>query len=412
MTLYRPWLYSILYISTSFGLQSQDFRLLGEYEYRQLNTSFYNPENILNLSNHTWFGILLYQDQLKLNEDSRIIIHGRGSLETRYINQGSKNWDHDLRYQSIEAYYNYSNKDFTLSVGRKKIKWGVGYVANPTGIVSRPPGPEDSNDHLYSIIGADVIQFSFPKENKQFEILFLPGSKANKTYDRLNAFASRYYRYFAPFDMSWVGKIDQRLNYQLGYNTSVSLGNALELHGEFLFDSYNGAQIPQPRSMVQFVPDDRKTFRFLLGGQWSPSRKVNWVMEYLHFQNGYHESQWLDYKAIVQQLNSNHYMMPLQENADMALKNLASAAGVPLQKNYLFNRFHFSNLNRTVALEWVSFTNLNDFNTFVRWSSNIRFKESSPFSIFTHLVFILGGNGEFGTIGHPYTYRIGFQWLW
>lgn len=406
-------LHTILIFFLFHPLYAQDFRFISEYEFRKINKDFLNPENILNLHDHWATSILIYQDRFKIDDENRIIVLGRGQAKLFRINgRDGDRWDHEFDFQATEAYFNHSDDRFSISVGRKKIKWGVGYVSSPTDIISRPPGPDDSDDHLAAIPGSDVLQLSFPKEKSQFEIIFLPATKINKTYDQLNAFAARYYRYLQPFDMSFVARVDQRLKYQLGYNMAVTVGDAVELHGEFLFDAYNPAQIPDPVTMMRFIPDESKTYRFLIGGQYSPSSKVNIAAEYLHFENGYTRQQWQDYAGIVELLHENHYVDIFSERADDALRTLARQTRSPLQKSYLFTRFFYRNQNRTLSIESVNFSDLRYLDIFTRLAISFRFRDTSPVRLFSHLVWITGGKGEFASFGHPFTFRLGCRWLW
>ncbi len=393
-------------------LKSQNFRLLAEYETSKLNFDFLNPDNIAKQPSTTLLTVLLYNQSFKLL-GGRLAMDWRGESNTTVIkNPGNTKdkWEFDPSLDAIECYYTYSDEQFSLSIGRKKIKWGVGYVNSPTAIVSKPPGPDDSNDHLYRLTGSDVVQMSFTNDKRQFDVILLPSTTNNKIHEKQNAFALRYYRYMAPFDLSLVGRLDQTLEYQVGLNSAVALGSALEIHGEFLFDSFNPGIYPASVDSFQFISRDDKTFRFLFGGQWSPSRKLNWVLEYLHFNNGYNEPEWNDYFNIVDQLKTNHSIPQLAESSDQILLSLQGST--PVRKSYLFSRWYYRNQLNTFDSEIVTLMNLLDYGTLFRLANTWKFKESSSFRMFMHHMFVVGsGQSEFSLRTNPYTFRFGVNWV-
>ena len=391
--------------------QAQDFRWINEYQYLSVNTAFDNPQNFISNPKHRAQSILLFEDQLKVKEKARIITQLRGSATGSLVDSQST-INADARLGVNELYLTYSDEKFTLSVGRKRVRWGVGYVASPTDIISRPPDPEDSNDYLFALTGTDLLQLTFPKEKSQFELIYMPPSKTSEVYEKVNAFASRYYRYVKPFDISIMGKVDDNLEYQIGTNVSVALGNSLELHGEYLFDSFNGQLVPDNQVPERFTSSNSKTMRFLIGGQWSPSKKLNWATEFLYFHNGYSNAEWNTYKTIVDDLHLQYNILSLRPMVEQILSSRINNPS-PLRKKYLFNRFYYRNLPRTFDMELVMFTNLSDYNTFYRLANNWRFRESGSLSLFSHIIFSTGNaRGEFKLTAPLNVFRLGIQWLW
>ena len=172
--------------------------------------------------------------------------------------------DHsETKLQMNELFWQKSHENFLFSVGRKKVRWGVGYVESPTDIIS----PYDPQDMLYNIRGTNMVQFSNTiAENKQLDLYFLPKEDT--------AVAFRYYTYILPYDMALIGAIEEGGQRKFGGNMTRIFGEALELHADYLFELHD--------------PDD-STNKLLVGGQWSPVSSINIVMEYINYSKAFND---------------------------------------------------------------------------------------------------------------------------
>lgn len=393
---------AFLFLYSKGSAQTSSF--ITEFEYNKVNDQRLNPENIQEVPHININTLFLYSQTLKvlkgtLNWDIRFsalnqFIHNEQAGESFNRNK--------FRIDPIELFYKKPVGNFTFGAGRKKVKWGVGYVASPTDIVSQPPLPDDPGDRLFRIKGSDLAQISYVGTKAQYDLYLMPATNQNKLFFNDHSVAFKYFRSITPFDVSLVARADLDGRYQVGFNQTVTIGESLELHSDMIYQSTS--DVPYP---PEFQKKDEGTYRLLVGGQWSPKQNYNIVLEYFHLNEGYTPGQWNQLQEIVD-LNlllwrNDTLLAPI---ADANLKTMYASRSFPARKNYLFLRLYRNNIFKKGEIEWITFYGLDDAGSLNRIAFTYKFK--SKYAIYSHYQFVTGvGSGGFGLLDYTQTARIG-----
>ena len=245
-----------------------DITFLNEYSLAKVNENKANPLNILSRPSSELRNILFFDNKQDILNGNCVLT---GRLRADFSQQNNK-FDNHTKYTSEysldinEFFYNYVTENYLVSIGRKKVKWGVAYVASPTDLVSPPNLLNDTDDRLHSLQGSDLAQVTVYGDNSQLDFYILPLTPHNQNFIDSPALALRFYHYLQPFDVSLVGRVQENGDTYWGGNTAITIGDGLELHSEYVFG---------------------KVTRGLLGGQWSPNKDINLIVEYFHLSDGF-----------------------------------------------------------------------------------------------------------------------------
>jgi hypothetical protein len=387
-------------------LYAQTSKYIAELEYNDVKENYLNPDNIqllpyLNINN-----VFLYNSSKKvlkgsLNWNLRLGLNNqfiKDNTENRYLDK------HSLTFDPLELFYQKSIGNFTFSVGRKRIKWGVGYVASPTDIVSSPPPPEDPSDRLFKIKGTDLMEITYVSKNAQYDVYLMPATNANTVFFKDHSAAIRYYRNISLFDVSLVGRADLAGTYQAGINLTTSVGSNLEIHGDGIIIS---------RSKVKYPPyfEEKKTatFRLLGGINYSPRSNYNIVLEYFHIGEGYSAKEWGQYQDLISFYSAQRSFPTLVDSSTDAINTLYDNTYVPMRRNFTFARFLRSNLFvPKLDVEWITFGGLDEIGSLNRFGVYYKFK--SRYDLYAHYQFLANSsNSDFNLFGYAQTARIGIK---
>lgn len=259
--------------------------------------------------------------------------------------------EEDIRLN--EGFYSRNIGDWTASIGRKKARWGVGYVSSPTDIVSASNSPFDPDDRFFQIEGRDIVQATYIGESGSFDFLALREKDGASALEE-HALAFRIYQNIDGVDLALVGGVEPETKaFVVGGNAAFTIGSALELHGDVLFDSDAPARDVRIGPGGQVSIARSASFRALVGGQWTSPGDVNFVLEYLYFSEGFSNDA-------VRTLAATNILANLQTGAG------ASAGSIPLQTHYLFGRVAKDDVIENVDAEWVVLKTLHNAGVFHR----------------------------------------------
>jgi hypothetical protein len=269
--------------------------------------------------------------------------------------------------------------DFTL--GRAILKWGTGYAYNPTGVIEPRRDPSDPSDRLRRYRGLDLAQADLYFRASSLTLVYLNTLNTDGEWQLANdhRLGLRLYTLFHGFDVSLIGFWEKHRRGKVGFNFTKVLGEALEIHGEFLGQS--GSDAPQhliatvnaPDTLFRFPPfaplheHKRRLFgKYLAGFQYTFGINVNLALEYFHNDEGLSGEDWqrfLDYLIFANRQLSNPKWISPQGN--LAAANLLWSTSVisatGSTQDYLFARLYFPDLLATqVSGELIVLENLHD----------------------------------------------------
>lgn len=392
-------------ILSGLSVQAQTSKYISEVEYNTINKGWLNPQNIQLLPYINVNNIFLYNKSFKIWKGSL-----NGNLRFSLLNQLSKDEvnkydvnDYKIRFDPNELYYQKSFNNFTLGIGRKRIKWGVGYVSSPTDIVSNPPSPTDPSDRLFQIKGSDLFQASYIGSKSQYDIYLMPKTNVNDLYFKNHSAAFRYFTNIHPFDISLVGRIDLDGTYQAGFNQTVAIGEKLELHSDAILSSKSNALYPP-----DFSTNKELSYRILAGTNWSPNQNYNIVLEYFHISEGYSANHWLLLQNTIEYLEAMRAIETLEPTATSTMKQIYNSNVFPLRKDFIFGRLLRNNLFKNAELEWITFACINDLGSLNRLG--IYYKFQSRFNLYFQYQFLLNtAKSSFNLYGFEDTWRLGLK---
>ena len=351
----------ILAISFHFMIQSafgQNFEVLNESEYVSLRNDFTSPDNLLKKYEYRTYSLVRVQEKFNHKQHSILLDWGLGAIQDSP--DQLQTIRHDYRYEPIELYYKVYVKNWTFSAGRKKVRFGVGYVGSPTDIISAPTQFDDANDRLYRILGNDLVQASYTGSTIQYDFFYLPNTNQNvKGFFTDHSLGYRVYKAFNAIDLSLIGRYDFSNNLQLGLNSTYSIGQSLELHFEGLFQNKNKVLYP---SNNLFYTKDEPALRILFGGQWSPTKNWNLALEYFYISEGYSTNEWnqlydkVDYaKQMYAQSNPEY-----KAQGESLLNALGESISFPVTEHYTFLRVARNKIFKKLELEYLAFISLSE----------------------------------------------------
>lgn len=339
------------------------------------NESLYNPQNrLLNLYNrHNTLAAEIYAGR---HLTSWLVL--RSTLQMRLENERHTQSRLALR----ELFLKFSPTgalDFTL--GRTILKWGTGYAYNPTGVIEPRRNPSDPSDRLRQFRGLDLAQADFYFHASSLTLVYLNTLQTGGNWQLANdhRLAIRLSTLFRGFDVSLIGFWEKSHRGKIGFNFTKVLGEALEIHGEFL--GQRGSEAPQHLIITANSPDTlfhsppyaplhehkhRLFGKYLAGLQYTFGGKANLAIEYFHNDDGLSGGDWqrfLEYLVFANRQFSNPRWNSPQGN--LAAANLLWSTGVlsttGSTRDYLFVRLYTSDLVSTrISGELSVLKNLHD----------------------------------------------------
>jgi hypothetical protein len=395
------------------GKSSISLQITGEYEHLDINDTPINPSNVQQKSENKIDTFILSTMQYK-GFGGNI----EGEIRFGYQNRFSPSYDFDdgnsFNTQINQLYYQSSSSPLALLIGRKKIRWGVSYSYSPTDLISQTRTPEDPEDRLNLVKGADVLQLSWIRDNGQFDLVYAPDIdwNFNDSFVRRNRLGIRLYQLIEPFDVSVVGRIEDGGNWAAGCNTTVTFGDALELHAEYVYNSVNDRYYPNlhsnPLSLGDTFFSDRNggTHEIMLGGQYTFPGKWNLVMEYLFRSAGLRDSEFKAYREHLDYLDNEMSSNPA---ATPYFYDAVSYFAVPLNRNYLFARIYQPEIAKHLSCELFSYLSIDDGSGMCVFMP--KYESGNNFDVYLRLKKFWGGNDtEFGMLPDDLSCLVGFSY--
>lgn len=386
-------------------------RVIGEYEKIDLSDSLLNPDNLLKRPTDRANTVTLLEGEYKLWL-GELVANYRASFQ--YLKGPSSFSNSVFKGQFNEFFYQKEIENLTMSLGRKKVRWGVGYALSPTDIITQLRETDDPEDRLQIHKGAEMFQLSAMAEESQFDFIYFPEIGFDNWEQRLiqHRVGLRYYRYIEPVDVSVVGKIEEEGNWAAGLNGSLTLGSALELHGEYLFTSFNDTLYPDyadnPEQFYLSFPYYKKNnvlHDLLIGGQYTFKNYWNITLEYIYRSRGYSRTEWKAYVDHIRFLNQN-LVQENHEPAILGLKNAALVFNPPLRQHYLFVRLFKQEIFQSFSLEWSNFMSLSDLSGFQILET--KYTGSDWYDIYLRLQKFWGSSSsEFGLVPEDFKGIVG-----
>lgn len=376
-------------------------------------SSPFNPGNYL-LKLPTLSNSLVAAGEATYSVNSRVKI--AGSFFNRYDHKAG---DTD-RLRLKEAYLSWSiDPHWDLTAGKKILKWGAGYAWNPTGVLDPPRDPRDPTDRLSQYEGRELVELRGTFGNRNFTAVYTSPRLFSKlqTRRREDQWAIKYNSLVKGLDYSLIASLGgANAANRYGANATYVIGQALELHGEFI--AQRGSRVVYPLSIVRDDPpatygfppyarlkehEDRIYYKTLAGGNYTFRSGWNLVIEYFRDPSGLSPIEEHRLETFIT-YNEEQYRLAAGPNPSTItlpganlLWTLEGIRGFNRSRNYAFARISRSRIARKWDLENIAILSLRDRSSI--WIPQVAFDFNERFGAYLRFSYYAGGRiSEFGSL--------------
>jgi hypothetical protein len=197
---------------------------------------------------------------------------------------------HDTRF--YELYLDAQpNERWTLTAGKRALRWGKGYAFNSVGFVERPKDatdPELAREGFVMATAEYVKSFTGALQTVSFTPLILPvGEDINDDFgmEKDTNLAARLYMLYRDTDIDILLRSGDSRPDALGLDFARNLTTNFEIHGELAwFDARTQSVLDAGNTLVT---RETKAFDGLLGLRYLSAAETTWIAEYYHNGAGY-----------------------------------------------------------------------------------------------------------------------------
>lgn len=198
-----------------------------------------------------------------------------------------------------EAYKDTSIGNWEITVGKKRISWGVGSFYRPLDVLQNT-----SRRELLPVIEEGLTMISTERYFDLSSIGFVCGTewKLNPDSSKFdnNRCAIRWQTVIDDWELQGIAYADELTDLRLGFGTSGVIGEALEVHGSAAYlrryQKYMNTLLGSGQYLAASDPmqyqDKYDGLRFLVGGSYTWTNDFSLSMEYWHDDSGYTKSEW------------------------------------------------------------------------------------------------------------------------
>ena len=228
------------------SIEAKTYEIAGYFrsEYKHQNLNKESPSYLLQEKtdssqdaylNEAMFGATYYKDEM-------ILI---GSFSAKYNNIAGYDKSIFTIYQLYA--YNKLSLNHSIDAGKKRLKWGTGYFANPAAFLDRPKDPMQP-ENVYE--GYVLVDYTYNKsfegdlKNLKLDLVYMPTSSEinSDLYDgrSINLAAKLYLLYFDT-DIELIYLYNDPLKDKIGLTFSKNIESHFEVHGEYAkeIEGYN-----------------------------------------------------------------------------------------------------------------------------------------------------------------------------
>ncbi len=259
------------------------------------------------------------------------------------------------------------SSSWTVTVGKKTLKWGKGYAWNPVAFVDRPKNPDDPEvaQEGYIVASMDWIKsFDGPLKTISLTPVILP------VYDHINDsfgdgnttnFAGRLYLLFFDTDIDLIFLTGASKTARWGVDFSRNITTNFEIHGEAAYIRNSQKNVLDVNGSSRMIQDDVTSY--LIGLRYLTNFDLTTIVEYYHNGTGYGTDELKNFYAFINR-GYNAYKATGNAAPLISAQNMADGGYGRFSpgKDYLYVRLSQKEpldiLYFTPALTWMM--NLND----------------------------------------------------
>jgi len=243
---------------------------------------------------------------------------------------------HDTRF--YELYLDVQpNERWTLTAGKRALRWGKGYAFNTVGFVERPKDatdPELAREGFVLASAEYVKSFSGPLQTVSFTPVILPVSEdINDDFGAQEDtnLAARLYMLYRDTDIDILLRHGDSRPNAIGLDFARNLTTNFEIHGELAW--FDDRTRPVLEAGNTLVPRETGDVDWLLGLRYLTVAETTWIAEYYHNGAGYTPDEMQRFYDLARSGATNP---PLRSRAQAA-RQAGYGAAQPM-RDYLYIR--------------------------------------------------------------------------
>lgn len=275
-----------------------------------------------------------YRGVLELNGKYRwdkASINGLWHGETLDEYSGNR---HDTRF--YELYLDAQPADhWTLTAGKRALRWGKGYAFNTVGFVERPKDatdPELSREGFVLASAEYLKSFEGPLRTISFTPAILPvNDDINNDFgaEQDINLAARLYMLYRDTDIDILLRHGDSRPDAVGLDFARNLATNFEIHGELAwFDNRSHQMLDGSNTLAK---QETPALDWLLGLRYLTANETTWIAEYYHNGAGYTPGEMRRFYDLARSTSTNPALLP----AAQAARQAGYGAAQPM-RDYLY----------------------------------------------------------------------------
>ncbi len=308
--------------STAWGDSDWKLRLLPEYHH-------FNEQSPFHLTNSP-----SRQRQLRgelLLQWQQAGWTGEGALTTQFAEES----DNEAQLELQELFYETSlNDDWEISLGKKRLGWGVGYGFRPLDLLQREPRRMVQPPLLDGIPSIILEKFS---DTGSTSLIYTNDIQWQGTAitDTRSAGTLRWYQSLGEWDLLAITSWGEGGELAGGGGFSRVLGEAWKIYTEWLYQQSH-----------------RDTWQSVVGLYWTGASGLNGLVEYGYDGTAYRTQDWQALFDLTQPQRNQLNPLPAAATANLNASRYAYTAPNLLRDNLLL-RLAYDGTRHDPAIEWL-----------------------------------------------------------
>jgi hypothetical protein len=327
-----------------------------------------------------------------------------------------------------ELFMNWSlGAHWDLAAGKKILRWGTGYAWTPTGVLDPRRDPRDPTDRLSQYEGKELIELRGTFAGKSITAVYSSPHLFLKLQTRRQEeqWAVKYSALFRKLDYSIIasfGGLNQGSRY--GGNATYVLGQALELHGEFI--AQRSSPLSYPLAITRTDPNVTFTYppyallkendggiycKSLIGVNYTFPSGWNLIVEYYRDGQGLSSVERRRFDSFVLYNEGQQRLLAGEDSiitlpAANLLWTLQGISGFNRAQDYLFARISRDRIARKWSFENMAIFSFRDGSSI--WIPQASYDFSGRIGIYLRYTYYVGKrNSEFGSLPFRSTLNLG-----
>ena len=217
---------------------------------------------------------------------------------TKKANEWSSDGTVDEAYVLLQPDYTWS-----IGAGKKVLRWGRGYFANPVAFFSRPKDVNDPEamEEGYVLLYGDYIKSytEGPLQTVTLTPVILPVTeKFNQDFltSRSLNYGAKLYLLLYDTDIDLMFIADKEGKPAYGADFAYNLTSNLEIHGEIARTFDSKAYFNDDNTFKNY---EQYAFSYLLGLRYLNTHDTTFILEYYHNGHGYEHEDMEDYYEFI-----------------------------------------------------------------------------------------------------------------